>query len=98
MGKQNRPRCDAANAAFHMGLFCLPDVPKNESGLIQSISMGKSICHNWVTVLGIWNRSNDFFRLAVGDSCLTREECPCYMEGGSVLRPGDLLRDDCVTM
>ena len=51
------------NAASHLGLFCLlignssknelkwkitPDAPKNESGLIQMIRIGKSIRHKWV--------------------------------------------------
>ena len=47
------------NAASHLGLFCLHrgissknriehSTPKNESGLIQLIMVGKSICQIWV--------------------------------------------------
>ena len=57
IGKQNSPRCDAAKCGVQSGaiLFAYiekwnisPDAPKNESGLIQMIGMGKFIRHKWV--------------------------------------------------
>ena len=61
IGKQNSPRCDAAERGVPSGaiLFAYrifieklnkftPDAPKNESGLTQMIMMGKSICQIWV--------------------------------------------------
>ena len=75
-----------------------PDVPKMEVDSSNQLAWESPFVTSGLLCWGSGIRSNDFFRLAVGDSCLTREECPCYMEGGSVLRPGDLLRDDCVTM
>ena len=47
------------NAASHLGLFCLhkensskikiiPDFPQNESGIFQTIAMGKSVHYIWV--------------------------------------------------
>ena len=63
MGKQNRPRYDAAKRGVPSGaiLFAYhtmwknairikitPDAPKNENMFIQMINMGNSICHKWV--------------------------------------------------
>ena len=63
-GKQHSPRCDAAVRGVPSGailfawrnfiekmrqnLKITPKTPNNESGLIQLITMGKSICHIWV--------------------------------------------------
>ena len=44
-GKQYSPRCDAANPASHLGLFCLL---RNENGHIQMIMRGESIHQKWV--------------------------------------------------
>ena len=57
IGKQNSPRCEAAKRGYSVCSLGFqkkkkrintPDVPKNESGLIQMIRMGKSIRHKWV--------------------------------------------------
>ena len=36
----------------HIHVSLVPDSPINESGLIQMIRMGQSICHKWVNVAG----------------------------------------------
>ena len=56
IGKQYSPRCDAAECGYSVCLEKIyrkselsfkitPDSPKNESGLIQMITVGKSIRH-----------------------------------------------------
>ena len=66
IGKQNSPRCDATERGVPSGaiLFACrnfikkwgkkikitPNTPKNESGLIQLITMGESIIQIWVNL------------------------------------------------
>ena len=66
IGKQNSPRCDAAECGVPSGAILFaerifiekndknlkipPDAPKNECGLTQMILMGKSIRQIWVKV------------------------------------------------
>ena len=63
-GKQNSPRCDAAERGVPSGAILFeqrnfiekrdekiritPNTPKNESGLTQLIMMGVSICQIWI--------------------------------------------------
>ena len=69
IGKQNSPRCDATEPGVPSGAILFqqrnfikkeikiqitPNIPKNESGLTQMITMGESIRHIWVkTVIGL---------------------------------------------